>query len=172
MAKETGKRRRGGGRAGNTQRRGSRAIDQMPWRLPINLDKPTEPLSEDGINAIHEGAMCILEDIGIAILNDEARDIFKAAGCSVDGDIVRMGRDFIMEMLSKAPETWTLTPRNPDRQITVGGKYILFGNVSSPRRLFPDSSAIVPCSCLPYSPKAEYRRKSCRNATVLVASFG
>ena len=132
MAEETGKRRRGGGRAGNTQRRGSRAIDQMPWRLPINLDKPTEPLSEDGINAIHEGAMCILEDIGIAILNDEARDIFKAAGCSVDGDIVRMGRDFIMEMLSKAPETWTLTPRNPDRQITVGGKYILFGNVSSP----------------------------------------
>ena len=132
MAEESGKRRRGGGRAGNTQRRGSRAIDQMPWRLPINLDKPTEPLSEDGINAIHEGAMCILEDIGIAILNDEARDIFKAAGCSVDGDIVRMGRDFIMEMLSKAPETWTLTPRNPDRQITVGGKYILFGNVSSP----------------------------------------
>ena len=132
MAEETGKRRRGGGRAGNTQRRGTRAIDQMPWRLPVNLDKPTEPLSEEGINAIHEGAMCILEDIGIAILNDEARDIFKAAGCSVDGDIVRMGRDFIMEMLSKAPETWTLTPRNPDRQITVGGKYILFGNVSSP----------------------------------------
>ena len=71
------KRRRGGGRAGNTQRRGTRAIDQMPWRLPINLDKPTEPLSEEGINAIHEGAMCILEDIGIAILNDEARDIFS-----------------------------------------------------------------------------------------------
>ena len=132
MAEERTKRRRGGGRAGNAQRRGTRAIDQMPWRLPINLDKPTEPLSEEGVNAIHEGAMQILEDIGIAILNDEARDFFKSAGCIVNGDIVRIGRDFVMEMLSKAPDTWTLTPRNPERQITVGGEYILFGNVSSP----------------------------------------
>ncbi len=77
IAQERTKRRRGGGRAGNAKRRGTRAIDQMPWRSPINSDKPTEPLSEEGVNAIHEGAMKILEDIGIAILNDEAREIFK-----------------------------------------------------------------------------------------------
>ena len=132
MEEERAKRRRGGGRAGNVQRRGTHAIDQMPWRLPINLDKPTEPLSEEGVNAIHEGAMQILEDIGIAILNDEARGFYKSAGCIVNGDIVRIGRDFVMEMLSKAPDTWTLTPRNREHQITVGGEYILFGNVSSP----------------------------------------
>ena len=76
MEEERAKRRRGGGRAGNVQRSGTHAIDQMPWRLPINLDKPTEPLSEEGVNAIHEGAMQILEDIGITILNDEARGLF------------------------------------------------------------------------------------------------
>ena len=45
----------------------------MPWRLPINRDNPTEPLSEEGIQAIHETAMRILEEIGVAFLNDEAR---------------------------------------------------------------------------------------------------
>ena len=109
-----------------------RAIDLMPWRLPINLDKPTEPLSEEGINAILEGAMRILEDIGIATLNDEAGEIFKSAGCSVNGGVVRIGREFVMEMLSKAPKTWKLTPCNSEREITVGGEFILFGNVSSP----------------------------------------
>ena len=39
------KRKRGGGRAGNAQRRGSASIEQMPWHLPINNDSPIEPLN-------------------------------------------------------------------------------------------------------------------------------
>ena len=63
--------RRSGGRAGNT--RGNRgAIEQMPWRIVENTDRPIEPLAEEGILAIHEGAMEILEDIGIEFLNEEA----------------------------------------------------------------------------------------------------
>lgn len=132
MAEDSGRRRRGGGRAGNAARRGGEIIEQMPWRQPVNIDRPVEPLDEDGVAAIHAGAMEILEDIGIAILNPEALEIFREAGCSIDGDIVRCGRDFIMEMVAKAPSQFTLTPRNPDRTLTVGGNHILFGNVSSP----------------------------------------
>ena len=44
MTEQVQKRKRGGGRAGNALRRGSASIDQMPWHLPINTDKPTEPL--------------------------------------------------------------------------------------------------------------------------------
>ena len=32
------KRTRAGGRAGNKTRAGSAAIDQMPWRIPVNPD--------------------------------------------------------------------------------------------------------------------------------------
>ena len=46
MTEQVQKRKRGGGRAGNALRRGSASIDQMPWHLPINTDKPTEPLDE------------------------------------------------------------------------------------------------------------------------------
>jgi trimethylamine--corrinoid protein Co-methyltransferase len=104
----------------------------MPWRLPQNTDCPTDPLTPEGVLRIHDGAMRILEDIGIEFLNEESLVIFKQAGCRVEGTNVRMGRDFVMEMLAKAPASFTLTPRNKDRTLEVGGKTMLFGNVSSP----------------------------------------
>jgi trimethylamine---corrinoid protein Co-methyltransferase len=132
MSDTTTRKRRAGGRAGNATRRGTAVIDQMPWRIPINTDAPTEPLRPEGVQAIHDGAMRILEDIGIEFLNTEALDLFRAAGCMVNGTNVRMGRDWVMEMLGRAPAEFTLTPRNPDRILPIGGKAILFGNVSSP----------------------------------------
>jgi trimethylamine--corrinoid protein Co-methyltransferase len=126
------RRSRGGGRAGARTRRGTAVIEQMPWAPPINRDAPTEPLDAEGIEAIHDGAMRILEEIGIAFLHPEACRILKQAGCTVEGEVVRMGRDFVMEWIGKAPAQFTLTPRNPERAITVGGKHLLFGNVSSP----------------------------------------
>ena len=129
-------RRRGGGRAGNAARRGTSLFDQMPWRLPVNTDRPTEPLDGDGVEAIHNGAMTILEDIGIEFLNEEALTLFKQAECTVNGTNVRMGRDWVMEMIGHAPSQFDITPRNPDRKITIGGNHLLFGNVSSPPNYF------------------------------------
>ena len=126
------RRKRGGGRAANKARRGAEVIGQMPWRIPRNMDRPIEPLPPEGVAAIHEGAMRILEEIGIEFYNDEALGLFREAGCSVDGSLVRMGRDFVMEMVAKAPSSFTITPRNPARQIKIGGDRMLFGNVSSP----------------------------------------
>ena len=123
---------RGGGRAGNQRRAGGHAIDQMPWRIPVNPDRPTEPLDETGVQAIHKGAMRILSEIGIEFLNPEAVEILKSAGCIVNGTNVRMDEDFVMEMVRKAPSSFTITPRNPDRQVIIGGKHMVFVNVSSP----------------------------------------
>lgn len=126
------RRLRSGGRSANTARRGAELFKQSPWRMPVNHDPPIEPLSEEGVQAIHNGAMNILEDIGIEFLNEESRTIFAQAGCRVDGTNVKMDREWAMEMVGKAPSQFTITPRNPDHEIIVGGKYILFGNVSSP----------------------------------------
>lgn len=132
MVEAATRRRRGGGRAGAAARRGSAIIEQMPWNPPQNIDRPVEPLTEEGIQAIHDGAMRILEELGIEILNDEAVEVFRQAGCIIEGSNVRMGRDMVMEMIAKAPSRFTLTPRNPSRTLTVGDGSILFGNVSSP----------------------------------------
>ncbi|WP_171178241.1 trimethylamine methyltransferase family protein [Ruegeria sp. HKCCD8929] len=161
MADSATRRRRGGGRAGAAARRGAAVIDQMPWAPPINTDRPTEPLDQEGIEAIHEGAMRILEEIGIAFYNEEALGLFKEAGCSVDGDVVRLGRDFVMEMIGKAPDKFTITPRNPERTIEIGGKTILFGNVSSPPNYWD----------MEIGRKVPGNREMCRNLLKLTQYF-
>ena len=133
---EPPKRAKRGGRAGN-QRRGGAAIRQMPWEIPVNSDKPIEPLPPEGVHAIHECTMHILEEVGVEFLNREAVEIFRSEGCLIDRETpdsarVRFGRDFIMEKIALAPGAFTLTPRNQARRITIGGDNIVFGNVSSP----------------------------------------
>ncbi len=129
MAKRRG---RGGGRAGNIRRDSVHAIEQMPWQQLVNIDNPTEPLRPEGVQAIHNGGMRILEEIGIEFLNPEALAILKQAGCKIQGQTVFMDRDWVMEMIGHCPSQFKLTPRNPDRQVVIGGKYMAFVNVSSP----------------------------------------
>ncbi|MGR3434059.1 MAG: trimethylamine methyltransferase family protein, partial [Shimia sp.] len=154
------RRRRSGGRAGNARGRGP-AVSQIDWRVSENHDRPTEPLTEEGVAAIHDGAMRILEEIGIEFYNVEGREILRKAGCIVEGDNVRMGRDSVMEMIARAPSEFTLTPRNPDRAITIGGKNIVFGNVSSPPNYWD----------LEQGRKTPGTREQCRNLLKLTQYF-
>ncbi|MYZ48038.1 trimethylamine methyltransferase family protein [Propylenella binzhouense] len=126
--------RRSGGRAGNARRLAGSAIRQLPWRIPQNRDRPTEPIDAEALHRIHDGAMRILEEIGILFLNEEALRVLAEAGCDVDRESarVRMDRGFVMEQVAKAPESFTITPRNPAREVAVGGDAMLFVNVSSP----------------------------------------
>lgn len=126
--------RRAGGRAGNLRRSGGAAIQQSPWIVPRNRDVAIAPLDDEAIARIHNGAMRILEEIGISFLNEDAKAVLKASGCDVDpdSDRVRMGRDFVMEQVAKAPPRFEIIPRNPARRVTIGGDTLLFANVSSP----------------------------------------
>ena len=132
MTEATQRRRRSGGRRAHAARAGTAVIDQSPWRIPINTDAPTEPLDETGVQAIHTGAMRILSEIGIEFLNDEALAHLRRAGCKIEGPNARFDPAFVMEMVAQAPAEFTITPRNPARTLPIGGKHILFGNVSSP----------------------------------------
>ncbi|MEH7829020.1 trimethylamine methyltransferase family protein [Gemmobacter denitrificans] len=126
------KRSRAGGRAGNKARAGSAVIEQMPWRIPVVPDRPIEPLDDEGVQRIHKTAMRILSEIGIEFLNPDAVAILRKAGCRVRDTNVRMDEDFVMEMLAHAPAQFTITPRNADRAVPIGGRHMAFVNVSSP----------------------------------------
>lgn len=130
------KRSRGGGRSGNVRRAGP-TIKQLPWQIPHNSDKPTEPLPPEGVEAIHNGTMRILEEIGIEFLNMDAVNIFRKEGCIIEDETkesarIRFGRDYIMEKVALAPASFTLTPRNPARELIMGDGHMIFGNISSP----------------------------------------
>jgi trimethylamine--corrinoid protein Co-methyltransferase len=47
-----------------------------------------------------------------------------------------MDREFVMEMISFAPETFEITPRNHEHKVPLGGKNIAFLNVSSPPNIW------------------------------------
>ena len=125
------RRGRSGGRDGNA-RRGGPAIRQSDWQNNVILDPPTEPIDQEGVEKIHNTAMRILEEIGIEMLNQEAIEVLRKHGAKVDGPKVFLDREFVMEKLALVPSEFTLTPRNLDKKITIGGKNIVFGNVSSP----------------------------------------
>ncbi|MDA9930026.1 trimethylamine methyltransferase family protein [Alphaproteobacteria bacterium] len=120
-------------RSGEAARQRSFLTHQLPWGPATYLDDPTQPIDAEGVEAIHNASMRILEEIGILFLNDDALKILNAAGCRVDYSTknVRMGRDFVMEQVAKAPSQFTITPRNPDQQITFGGRHFNFGQVAS-----------------------------------------
>lgn len=128
--------RRGGGRSGNKRGKGP-VINQIPWSVPLNTDKPIEPLPAEGVEAIHDTAMRVLEEIGIEFLNLEAAEILKSHGAQLsnitsESALVKMDREMVMEKLKTVPSSFTLTPRNTDRKLIIGDHHMVFGNVSSP----------------------------------------
>ena len=120
--------------SGRRSRRGGRtkaSFTQLPRQKVINTFKPVELLSEDQLEDIHNATMDILENIGIMVRLPKAREILKKAGQKVDEDkqIVYFDRGFVMEALSHAE--FTLHAPNPDCNLEIGGKNLVFSMVAS-----------------------------------------
>jgi len=94
---------------------------------------PVAAVSEDELEAIHLASLRILEEIGIDFLHDEARQILKQAGASLDSDgkRVRFDRGLVESQIGKAPAEFTLHARNPARNVRIGSNWITFASVAS-----------------------------------------
>ena len=124
-------RRREGGRG---RRSSGGPLPQLPWRAVVNPYPPMELLSADQLEAIHLTSLRILEELGIELMSSRARAVLRTAGADVDdaSGIVRLDRGLVARALAIAPSSFTLTPRNPARQVTLGGNHINFGLVAGP----------------------------------------
>ena len=93
-----------------------------------------EPLKAEQVEQIHQNSLKILRDAGIKVLSAPLRQHLKSLGCLVDGEnfIVRADADFIMEHIAKAPKQFTLTPRQTQHRLHIGGNHVNFGMVSGP----------------------------------------
>ena len=109
-------------------------IEQRPWSQIVNHLPPIEVLSADQLEAIHETSLRILEEIGIEFMGRKAQDAFARAGAEVDRNsgVVRMDRGLVQQCLATVPESVTLTPRNPQRRLTLGGNRICTTLVAGP----------------------------------------
>lgn len=108
-------------------------IRQIDKRALRNHIAPTELLDEEQLEFIHDVSMEILENDGIEVLGDLALEVLRKAGADVgDGGVVRMDRGLVLDTIAKAPPEFTVTPRNPEQAIRIGGNAINFGLVSGP----------------------------------------
>ncbi|MGY9072247.1 MAG: trimethylamine methyltransferase family protein [Acidimicrobiales bacterium] len=107
-------------------------IPQLPWRQVENSHGPLPILDPEGVDRIHDASIRVLEELGIELWSEEARQLFLDAGATVDGEVVRVGRDIIEAALETAPSSFTLTGRNAAKTIELGGNKVAFGLVAGP----------------------------------------
>ncbi len=135
-ARETGRRARADGRAARRDRSGrgaERPIGQQPWSQPRSPYAPTEAVSADELEAIHLASLTVLEEIGLDVLEEEAREILRAGGADVeaDGERVRIDRGLVESVIGLAPREFTLHARNPDHSVRIGGAWCAYCAVAS-----------------------------------------
>ncbi len=70
---------------------------------------------------IHNAAMEILHEVGVAFHNDAAIQILRDNGIAVEGNIAHFTEEQIMHWVGKAPASFTLYARNPKYDTFVGG---------------------------------------------------
>ena len=104
------------------QQRGDSPLLRLPFRQLRNPMKPVEILDEEQIEQLHQAAMQILENTGIAMMDEETLAIWENAGARVDknNQRVRMDRGLVMEAVVKAPASFTWRARNPKLSNFVG----------------------------------------------------
>ena len=124
------RRRRHGGRATGER---SRLPQQRPWAQPRMRYRPTEVVSADELEAIHDASLRVLEEIGMDFLDEGARDLLKSAGARVEegSQRVRFDRDMVVERIKTAPSSFTLHATNPEHDLEIGGDWMAFGSVAS-----------------------------------------
>ncbi|MEZ5589332.1 MAG: trimethylamine methyltransferase family protein [Gammaproteobacteria bacterium] len=121
-------------RTGTSRNAPDHRFVQPSWQPLRNPYPPTELLSADQLEAIHDASLTVLEELGINFLLPEARQILKAAGADVDvdGPRVRFDRALLLDAIAKAPSQFTLYARNPAHNLRFGGNLIAISSVSSP----------------------------------------
>ena len=125
--------RRGGGRRSRLERSGG-GIAQLPWQHVENPYPPMQLLDEERMERLHDTSMRILSELGIRVMSERVMDLFAAAGAIVDREnkTIRIDESLVREALRAVPSSFTLTSRNPAKQIHLGGNSLVFGLVAGP----------------------------------------
>jgi trimethylamine--corrinoid protein Co-methyltransferase len=127
------RRRRVGGGRGGDRGKGRKAPPTMRYRSILNTQEPSRIVSEEGLEAIHDASLTVLEEIGMDFMLPEARALLKAAGATVlpGTERVRFDRDLVMDLIGHAPGQFSLHARNPERNLAIGGRHVAFAQVAS-----------------------------------------
>ena len=80
----------------------------------------TKFLTEEQRQMVHEASMEVLENTGMLVKAECAREIFKEHGCTVQDDgIVKIPHEVIEKYIKMFPSSYTFTAQDPQYDITI-----------------------------------------------------
>ena len=88
--------------------------------------------TESELDDIHLATLEVLERTGVFVEADDARDIFKDGGCSVDGEtrMVRIPPHVVEDAIAAAPSKYVLCGRDPKNDFLMEPGRVAFTNFS------------------------------------------
>jgi len=126
-----GRRARGGGGAA---RRAERTAVHFETARFIERNIPNlEVLNEEALAIIEANAETVLQEIGVNFVeNPAALARWKSAGADVQGERVRIPKGLARQLCRTAPASFVQHARNPERNVTVGGRNLVLAPVYGP----------------------------------------
>ena len=115
MDKRTRQRRRRG-RAREPAAPATRSADYRHLVSPLALARG---YSDDQIAQIHATALTVLQELGVRVNHDGARDLLARAGAAVTGHQVRFGCEMVEAAIASSPPEFTLSGGNGT--LRIGG---------------------------------------------------
>ena len=90
--------------------------------------KPLEILTEEQVEAIHQGTLEILERTGLRIEHERALKLLEKNGCHVDyhNSRVRFPPALVEESLRRCPSSFRIKARDARKSVVLGGNSLYF----------------------------------------------
>jgi len=76
-------------------------------------------ITNDELMMIHENSMKIMDEIGIYMPYDPAKELLAKHGARVDGDTVHFPKAMVEAAIKSAPNSYTLNSRNPEKNVNI-----------------------------------------------------
>src|SRR5918912_3502756 len=95
----------------------------------VNRMPRYEILSEDAMQTLDRGWRRIVSELGVEFLLPEAVEEFRKAGQQVDGNLVKLDPEFVLEQVAKAPAEFDVQARNPERTVHIGGDHMVIASM-------------------------------------------
>lgn len=93
--------------------------------------------SEDRLEAVHQTALRVIDELGMRVLNPEAFERFKSAGAAIHSgtQTVHIDAELVKQSLATAPTEFKLCGATPEDNVVLGGNNISFVSVGGPAHI-------------------------------------
>ncbi len=100
---------------------------------PIENNLKFSILTKAQVAEIRAATLTILEEVGILFPSPKALKVFSDHGAHIDPDtqIVRIPADLVLEAMSYAPRSYTLSGRTPGTELLLDGSVSYFSSDGS-----------------------------------------